>query len=113
MNESGGDSFKIRPRKVVIVEAYGGELVLHWSSWTRTSASGAGTAYPDHGHYPIRVLASRVYHGHFMRLQINRKVDSHWREELLFLDYSSPDALGWDPQSWIENAQSGLTFYGE
>jgi hypothetical protein len=36
--------YKVRPRHIVLIEAYGGGLTLHWKHWGMYSATGVGTS---------------------------------------------------------------------
>jgi hypothetical protein len=37
--------YKVRPRHIVLYDAYGGGLTLHWSHWRERSATGTGTSF--------------------------------------------------------------------
>lgn len=66
--------FSVRPRSIIVGSSDGGELVIDWRRWTRTTATGAGTAHPDHGTYPITVVLSDPIDGEFTRLTIVAKL---------------------------------------
>ncbi len=91
--------YKVRPHTVEIAEAYGGTLTLHWSSWTRSGASGSGTSIVSGmgvtTTLPIGVHAWRARSGRFTRLTItDRAASGPSSVETLHLT-SGPDA------SWI------------
>jgi len=71
---SRGAVYKIRPHTLDLAEAAGGTVELTWSSWTRSSATGSGTATASGmGSTTIlnvTVKASRVRHGTFTRLSL-------------------------------------------
>ena len=75
---SGGSCtgvYKLRPRKVVLAVAAGGNLTkLVWSSWSATSASASGTAIDSNmgttTKSSVRVGASRVRNGLYTRLKV-------------------------------------------
>jgi hypothetical protein len=60
---AGLADFLVRPSKIDLSSAFGGELVLHWHSWTASGASATGTSNPDHGVFPVRVRAHHVHDG--------------------------------------------------
>lgn len=84
----GGPVFGVRPHIVFLASAMGGELKLHWHSWTRKRAFATGTSYPDHGHYAVRVTAFRPRHTmavlalYFTRLDI--RISGHTEHLGLF-----------------------------
>ncbi len=91
--------YEVRPHDVTLAEAYGGKLVITWSSWTSSAASGSGTATSQgmggSQTIKVRVRASRVEHGTFTRLTLtttgsNGKADV----ETLRLE-SSGGSPGW------------------
>jgi hypothetical protein len=101
--------FKLRPKSVVTDSADGGELVIHWTSWTNTRASGSGRAHPDHGSYPIRVIAGRPRSGYFTRLLVISKDDGRSYRDQLGLGYLGGISLAWINLSWMRNPASGST----
>ena len=109
INSSGNGVFKVRPHSVVTDSADGGELDIHWTRWTATSAAGSGTSHPDHGSYPIRVQASRVIDGYFTRLTVWFKQGSSWRRDRLGLGYLGGISLAWINLTWMRDPQSGST----
>ena len=66
--------YEVRPREVVLAEAFGGDLVLKWSSWTSSAAIGSGTSTSQStgGSEKLRVSvrASLVKSGTFTRLTL-------------------------------------------
>ncbi len=67
--------FKVRPLKIELSEAAGGEVtVSSWSSWTGASAAGTGTAVSSGmGHTTtlhVDLSASRARNGRFTRLTL-------------------------------------------
>jgi hypothetical protein len=66
--------YKVRPHKVFLAEAYGGNLVRSWTAWSSSAATGSGTATSSGMGTtttdPINVRASRVRHGTFTRLTV-------------------------------------------
>ena len=66
--------YAVRPSHVTLSEAAGGDLKLHWSSWTATAATGAGTStVSGMGQTTvssITVHASVPVNGRFTRLAI-------------------------------------------
>ena len=66
--------YAVRPRHMTLSEAAGGDLKLHWSSWTATAATGSGTStVSGMGQTTvssITVHASVPVHGRFTRLAI-------------------------------------------
>lgn len=102
--------FSVRPRSVVVDSADGGELVISWMQWTRHSASGRGTAHPDHGSYPIKVSASDVIKGVFTHLTVNGKQPTgRWYAERLVLADLGDSTLTWARQEWVSNPESGMS----
>jgi hypothetical protein len=101
--------FKVRPRIAVTDSADGGELVIHWRSWTATRAVGTGRAHPDHGSYPISVTASRPVSGYFTRLTVTGKTGAVWHPDPLGLGYLGGISLTWINLSWMNNPESGST----
>ncbi len=91
--------YEVRPHTVEVAEAYGGTLTLHWSSWTRSAATGSGTSVVSGmgltTTLPIEVRAWRVRSGRFTRLTItDRQATGPASVETLHLT-SGPEA------SWI------------
>jgi hypothetical protein len=103
------DLFGVRPRSVLTDSADGGELVIHWRTWTMSSASGRGRAYPDHGSYPISVRASRPITGYFTRLTVTGFPAGRWHRDQLALGYLGGISLTWINLSWMRNPASGST----
>jgi hypothetical protein len=66
--------YKVRPHTVVLAEAAGGTLVVSWSSWTRSDATGSGTTSASGmgitTTLQVNVRAWRVRSGRFTRLTI-------------------------------------------
>jgi hypothetical protein len=66
--------YKVRPHTVILAEAYGGNVVVSWSSWTHAAAAGSGTATSSGmgttTTTPVNVQASRVRNGTFTRLTL-------------------------------------------
>lgn len=62
--------YRVRPHKMDLIQAVGGELVLHWSSWTKREAAGAGTSYADQSS-AITVKALDPVDGRFSTLEIS------------------------------------------
>jgi hypothetical protein len=90
--------FSIRPKVVIVNSADGGELVVHWTQWTKSSATGAGTAHPDHGSFPITIRASDPVHGRFMHLTITTETNGKTEVDHLHLTKVVGTALGWERQ---------------
>jgi hypothetical protein len=74
ISTSGNAVYKVRPHTVDLAEAAGGTLTLAWSSWTATSATGAGTAVASGmgttTTLKVTVKASAVKHGKFTRFTL-------------------------------------------
>ncbi len=91
--------YRVRPRLVMLIEAYGGELRLRWSSWSPVAAVGSGTGYfigaGASYHYHVRVRASRARRGRFTRLTVvSTTRGKTYREHLhLGVSYGSPSWL--------------------
>ena len=66
--------YRVRPRTVILAEAAGGDLVVDWASWTKSAATGSGTATSSGmgttTTLQVSVRAWRVRHGTFTRLTI-------------------------------------------
>jgi hypothetical protein len=67
--------FKVRPQKIELSEAAGGEVTISsWSSWTSSSAVGTGVAVSsgmgNTTTLQVTLTASDVKHGRFTRLTI-------------------------------------------
>ena len=66
--------YKVRPHTVILAEAAGGNLVVDWSSWTKSAATGSGTTTAEGmgttTTLQVSVRAWRVRHGRFTRLSI-------------------------------------------
>jgi hypothetical protein len=95
-NQTFSPVFSVRPRIVIVDSADGGELVIRWATWTHASATGTGTAHPDHGQYPVGVRASDAVGGRFMHLAITSDLDGRHYVDHLHLAYVIGDALGWE-----------------
>jgi hypothetical protein len=95
-NQTFSPVFSVRPRIVIVDSADGGELVVRWATWTHASATGTGTAHPDHGQYPVGVRASDAVGGRFMHLAITSDLDGRHYVDHLHLAYVIGDALGWE-----------------
>lgn len=106
--EQFSNVFAVRPHEIVVDSADGGELKIRWTSWTSTSASGYGRAFPDHGSYPIAVNASDVIAGQLTHLTIKTTGRGHnfGPDRLELATYGT--GLTWAPISWVENPESGL-----
>jgi len=74
VNSKGASVYKVRPRTIDLVEAYGGTLTLAWSSWTKSAANGSGDAVASGmgatTTLNVKVHASRVEHRRFTRLTL-------------------------------------------
>jgi len=104
--------FAVRPRSIVVDSADGGELVINWIQWTHSSASGNGTAHPDHGTYPIKVRASDVIDGEFTHLTVTGKQPTgRWYADQLVLADMGDSTLTWARQEWVGNSESGLSLW--
>jgi hypothetical protein len=72
--------YKVRPHRVVLAEAFGGDLTLSWSSWTRAAASGSGTSVVSGmgstTTLAVTVRAADVKHGKFTRLTLTATTSS-------------------------------------
>jgi hypothetical protein len=91
--------YKVRPTKVVLSEAAGGNLSLSWTSWTGTSAVGSGTSgvsgMGTTTTTNIEVTASNPKKGHFTRLTITfKESDGTNQVEHLHLE-TSGGSPGW------------------
>jgi hypothetical protein len=66
--------YKVRPHTVVLAEAYGGTLLVSWSSWAQSVATGSGTTTSSGMGITttsqVNVRAWRVRSGRFTRLTI-------------------------------------------
>jgi hypothetical protein len=67
--------YKVRPQKIELAEAYGGEVTIAtWSAWTGSSATGTGTAVSsgmgNTTTLQVTVTASDVKHGKFTHLTL-------------------------------------------
>ena len=66
--------YKVRPHTVILAEAAGGDLVVDWSSWTKSAATGSGTTTASGmgttTTLQVSVRAWRVKRGTFTRLSI-------------------------------------------
>ena len=106
--EQFSNVFAVRPREIIVDSADGGELKIRWTSWTSTSASGYGRAFPDHGSYPIAVNASDVIAGQLTHLTIKATGPGHnYGPDRLELA-TDGTMLTWARISWVENPESGL-----
>ncbi len=65
-----GSTYAVRPATIVLESAAGGELIIHWQTWSATAATGSGTSNPDHGVYPINVRLSEPKYGTFQAMSI-------------------------------------------
>jgi hypothetical protein len=105
--------FAVRPAESITDSADGGELRLHWTSWTATHATGYGRAYPDHGSWAFTVVASAPVTGDFpfpvfTRMKFVNHVPARGTvHDTLALAYLIGDALGWGELRWMENPESG------
>ena len=81
--------YAVRPHTVVLVEAYGGNLTLHWSSWTAQSASGSGTSVVSGmgqtTRTPVQVEASEPVDGRFTLLTLKSTEQGRSFHETLVL----------------------------
>ncbi len=102
------DVFKVRPRRVSVSCADGGELVVSWRSWTKRSASGVGHLRPCRGGGGrIKVKAFRPRRGYFTRLTVRYKVDRKWVPNQLGL--ARQLGTTWIRVSWMFNPDSGAS----
>ncbi len=85
--------YAVRPSHVVLSEAAGGDLKLHWSSWTSTAATGLGTStVSGMGQTTvakIKVRASKPANGRFTRLAITGTSGGRTFHETLALEHVS------------------------
>jgi hypothetical protein len=81
--------YRVRPRRVELTEADGGELTLRWSSWTPALAVGSGTGRASGAgsstRYDVRVRASRVRNGRYTRLELTSTAGGKTQHEYLHL----------------------------
>lgn len=111
--EQFSNVFAVRPHEIVVDSADGGELKIRWTSWTSTSASGYGRAFPDHGSYPIIVSASDVIAGQFTHLTVKTTGRGHnYGPDRLELA-TDGTVLTWARISRVENSESGLTAWAD
>ena len=84
--------YRVRPRVVELDQAEGGELMLHWSSWTSTEATGSGTGESfvasAINRYRAVVHASDPRHGRFTVLELTRAEGGRTYHEKLVLGNS-------------------------
>lgn len=75
--------YKVRPHKILLAEAYGGDLTLSWTSWTSSAATGSGTSVSSGmgsaTTLAVTVRASDVRHSKFTSLTITATTDSGHR----------------------------------
>jgi hypothetical protein len=108
--ETVSNVFSVRPRSIVVDSADGGELAIHWTQWTDTSASGHGTAHPDHGTYPIAVRVEDVIDGKFTRLTIMAKIGGKaYPPDRMVLADDGTQLLLWADLDWVHNPESGFS----
>ena len=85
-------AYRVRPRVIQLDQAEGGELKLHWSSWTSTQATGSGTGEyfvtDAIGHYRVVVHASEPRHRRFTVLKLIRTEGGRTYQEKLVLGSS-------------------------
>jgi hypothetical protein len=108
--------FQVRPSTIDLDSASGGELDLHWHSWTASGATATGTSHPDHGAFPVRVSASHPHDGLFLILLVKRLIEGRWRSERLILTQQigpPPDLYGWLTLQSIDEPGSGVQIVGE
>ena len=106
--EQFSNVFAICPHEIVLDSADGGKLKIRWTSWTSTSASGRGRAFPDHGSYPIVVSVFDAIAGQFTRLTIKTTGRGHsYGPDRLELA-TDGTMLTWAQISWVDNPESGL-----
>lgn len=108
-NPSFTPVFSVRPRHIGVLNTQqGGELMLKWSRWTASSATGSGTALPGIAVAPgqpqptywVAVKAYRVVDGHFTRMTITTDLSSaHTHAERLKLIESNTPRGG--QFSWV------------
>jgi hypothetical protein len=108
---SSGEIFSVRPHQIILSSAGGGLLVIHWLSWTNTSASGTGTSHPDHGESRIKVRLSDNSEGLFLRMTVSFRYHGKWVPEKLELAEQIGDSNfdQWAEPSWVnKTGESGL-----
>ncbi len=94
--------YGVRPTRVTLDEAAGGDLRLHWSSWTSTAATATGTStVSGMGQTTVTAItvhASTPLHNRFTRLTITGKSAGQTFDEGLKLEHvgGSP---AWVPAS--------------
>ena len=82
--------------------------MIRWRNWTNRRATGTGRAYPDHGSYPIHVVARRPVSGYFSRLVVFGKLTGRWHRDMLGI-CSSDYGLGWIELSQFHRPSVGCT----
>ena len=67
--------YAFRPRQIVLYDAYGGGLKLHWTHWRTRSATGVGSSFSagagGHSTAHVRVRLTRSLGGHFTLMRIH------------------------------------------
>jgi hypothetical protein len=95
INSKGDGVYKVRPHKIILTEAAGGNIVLTWFTWTSSSATGSGTATSSGmgttTTFNLTVKATRVKHGTFTRLTIQDTSATEPPEKLVLT------SSGWTP----------------
>ena len=100
------DDFRVRPRKVQVACAYGGEFVVSWSHWSRRSAAGVGHTRPCRGEaHRLAVRASRPIHGYFTRLAV--RWDAHTTSRLGLGTLAG--SVDWIELDWMADPASGAS----
>jgi hypothetical protein len=91
--------YRVRPGVMELIQAVGGRLRLHWTSWTLTQATGSGFGESFGAssvyHYRATVHASDPVHGRFARLELKMAAGGRTNVEHLHVT----DTLGptWSP----------------
>jgi hypothetical protein len=93
--------YAVRPAKVVLAEAAGGNLQLVWSSWTASAGVGSGMSVASGMGITtqnlINVRASDPVGGHFTRLSVTFIEGTHNQTEHLHLIGVGSSEPAWAP----------------
>ena len=101
--------FAVRPAKLELADADGGDVSTHWSSWTAKTAKGSGTAHVDHASWKVAIALSMPVRGTCRRMAVTGSASGTPRTTALRLAYEKDDSeYTWATLSSIRAPGSGL-----
>jgi hypothetical protein len=109
LTDDESTDFAVRPAELELADNEGGEISIHWSSWTAKTARGTGTTDDDHGSHKVAITLTMPVREKFRSMTVTSSASGKRHTAAYRLAYAKSDSeYSWATLSSIRRPGSGL-----